>query len=58
MSTILTPKFPKKYNIALIKGDGIGIEVVDEALKVLNIVEKHYVPLEFRILFFPRGNDA
>ena len=26
----------KKYNIAVIKGDGIGPEVVDEALKVLS----------------------
>lgn len=30
----------KKYNIAVIKGDGIGPEIVDEAVKVLNIVSK------------------
>jgi len=28
----------KKYNIALIKGDGIGPEIVDEAVKVLDAV--------------------
>ena len=56
MSTILTPKFPKKYNIALIKGDGIGIEVVDEALKVLNIVEKHY-DIKFNFQEFPWSSE-
>jgi 3-isopropylmalate dehydrogenase len=28
----------KRYNIAVIKGDGIGPEIVDEAIKVLNAV--------------------
>ncbi len=28
----------KNYNISLIKGDGIGVEIVDEAVKVLNAV--------------------
>ena len=28
----------KKYNISLIKGDGIGPEIVDEAVKVLDAV--------------------
>ncbi len=28
----------KKYKIAVIKGDGIGVEIVDEAIKVLNAV--------------------
>jgi len=28
----------KKYNISIIKGDGIGTEIVDEAIKVLNTV--------------------
>jgi len=31
-----------KYNIAVIPGDGIGTEVMPEALKVLNIVSKKY----------------
>ncbi len=30
----------KSYNIAVIKGDGIGPEIVDEAIKVLNAVSK------------------
>ena len=30
----------KNYNIAVIKGDGIGPEIVDEAIKVLNAVGK------------------
>ena len=28
----------KKYNISIIKGDGIGPEIVDEAIKILNTV--------------------
>ncbi len=28
----------KNYNIAIIKGDGIGVEIVDEAIKVLDAV--------------------
>ena len=30
----------KKYTISIIKGDGIGPEIVDEAIKVLNTVSK------------------
>lgn len=30
----------KRYNISIIKGDGIGPEIVDEAIKVLNKVSK------------------
>ena len=30
----------KNYNISLIKGDGIGVEIVDEAVKVLDTVGK------------------
>ena len=32
----------KNYNISIIKGDGIGPEIVDEAIKVLNTVAKKY----------------
>jgi 3-isopropylmalate dehydrogenase len=32
----------KSYNISLIKGDGIGIEIVDEAVKVLEAVGKKF----------------
>ena len=31
-----------KYNIAVIPGDGIGIEVMPEALKVLKVVSDKY----------------
>ena len=31
-----------KYNIAVIPGDGIGTEVMPEALKVLNIISNKY----------------
>jgi 3-isopropylmalate dehydrogenase len=31
-----------KKNIAVIKGDGIGPEIVNEALKVLHVIEKKY----------------
>ncbi len=31
-----------KYNIAIIKGDGIGPEIVDEALKVLNSIGEKF----------------
>ncbi len=30
----------KTYNISLIKGDGIGVEIIDEAVKVLDAVSK------------------
>ena len=30
----------KNYNISIIKGDGIGPEIVDEAIKVLNAAAK------------------
>jgi len=32
----------KKYEIAVIKGDGIGPEIIDEAIKVLDAVSKKY----------------
>ena len=32
----------KNYNISLIKGDGIGVEIVDEAVKVLDAVAKKF----------------
>lgn len=33
----------KTYKIALLKGDGIGVEVVDEAIKVLDSTQKDFV---------------
>ncbi len=32
----------KNYNIAVLPGDGIGPEVIDESIRVLNIVSKKY----------------
>lgn len=32
----------KKYNICVIKGDGIGPEIVDEAIKVLDTVSSKF----------------
>ncbi|PIF04274.1 MAG: 3-isopropylmalate dehydrogenase [Arcobacter sp.] len=32
----------KNYNISLIKGDGIGVEIVDQAIKVLDAVAKKF----------------
>jgi 3-isopropylmalate dehydrogenase len=32
----------KSYNISLIKGDGIGVEIIDEAIKVLEVVGKKF----------------
>jgi len=38
-----------KYNIAVLKGDGIGPEVVDQAIAVLNAVgEKKGIDFQFR----------
>lgn len=39
----------KKYKIALLAGDGIGPEVVNESVKVLQTIEKQY-PIEFEFL--------
>ena len=32
----------KNYNISVIKGDGIGVEIVDQAIKVLDAVGKKF----------------
>lgn len=46
-----------KYNIAVIKGDGIGPEVVGEAVKVLETVGKKYGH-EFTCEYLRAGGDA
>ena len=39
------------YNIAVIPGDGIGLEVVPEAVKVLSAVkEKYSINIEFEYM--------
>lgn len=44
-----------KYNIALIPGDGIGPEVVDEGVKVLKKIEELDSSLSFDFTTFPWG---
>ncbi|HJN59020.1 MAG TPA: tartrate dehydrogenase [Dehalococcoidia bacterium] len=46
----------KEYNIAVIKGDGIGIEVVNESLKVLNHVQNK-TNIKFNFQDFPWGSE-
>ncbi|MGF6871121.1 tartrate dehydrogenase [Paraburkholderia sp. MM5477-R1] len=39
----------KKYRIAVIPGDGIGVEVMPEAIRVLDTVKKHFgIELEYQ----------
>ncbi len=45
------------YNISLIKGDGIGVEIVNEAVKVLNAVGKKF-NLEFNYSEYLMGGCA
>ena len=45
------------YNISLIKGDGIGVEIVDEAVKVLNAVGKKF-NIEFNYSEYLMGGCA
>ena len=55
-----------KYKIAVIRGDGIGIEVMEEGLKVLNAIADRYdikwdfveFPWGFRLLFQAWAHDA
>ena len=45
-----------KHSIAVIKGDGIGVDVVDEALKVLHaLADKNGIEWEF--VEFPWSSD-
>ena len=45
-----------RYSVALIGGDGIGPEVIDEGVKVLNVIEKRF-GLTFDFQEFPWGTD-
>jgi 3-isopropylmalate dehydrogenase len=47
----------KKYNIAVIKGDGIGPEIVDEAVKVLDALSSDY-GIEFQYHEYLMGGIA
>ena len=47
-----------KYNIAVIPGDGIGTEVMPEALKVLTIVSNKYgINLHFDHLYTTKSRS-
>lgn len=46
----------KKYRIVVLPGDGIGREVIPEAVKVLKTVEE-YVDLNFDFMEFPCGGE-
>ena len=47
----------KSYNISLIKGDGIGVEIVDEAVKVLDAVGKKF-DIDFNYSEYLMGGAA
>ena len=44
-----------KFKIAVIPGDGIGQEVIDEGVKVLNIIADNTADLSFVFDYFPWG---
>ena len=45
----------KNYNIAVIPGDGIGIEVMHEGVKVLNRISEIEPSVKFKFDYFPWG---
>jgi 3-isopropylmalate dehydrogenase len=47
----------KEYNISIIKGDGIGVEIVDEAIKVLNAVGNKF-DIKFNFKEYLMGGAA
>jgi len=48
---------PKTYEIAVLKGDGIGLEVVDEALRVLEVIAETE-GISFNFKDYPSGADC
>jgi len=46
-----------KHKIAVIAGDGIGPEVINEGLKLLNAISKYNKDIEFEFEEFPWGCD-
>lgn len=47
----------KTYKIAVIPGDGIGPEVIEEGVKVLRYIEKADASVKFDCTFFPWGTE-
>ena len=43
-----------KYNIAVLKGDGIGPEVIDQAIKVISRKTKKKITNELKLLYGKR----
>ncbi len=47
----------KTYKVALLPGDGIGPEIMKQAVKVLNVIEENN-PVKFELLSAPFGACA
>jgi tartrate dehydrogenase/decarboxylase/D-malate dehydrogenase len=47
----------KSYRIAVIPGDGIGMEVISEGIKCLNTLSEILKDLQFQFEYFPWGSD-
>ena len=45
-----------EHNIAIIRGDGIGVDVIEEGLKALNAVAPRF-GITFKFTEFPWGTD-
>ncbi|MDA1188807.1 MAG: tartrate dehydrogenase [Chloroflexi bacterium] len=45
-----------KFDIAVIRGDGIGVDVIEEGIKVLSVAAKQY-NINFKFTEFPWGSD-
>ncbi|KLO24602.1 MULTISPECIES: tartrate dehydrogenase [unclassified Marinitoga] len=43
----------KKYKIAVIPGDGVGVEVINEGLKILNTIKEIHGGIDFEFETFP-----
>ena len=48
----------KTYNIVVLKGDGIGPEIIDTALQVLAAVEKKLERFRLNMQFYPAGAEC
>ncbi len=48
----------KTYNIVVLKGDGIGPEIIDAALRVLDSVEKKFGRFHLNLQFYPAGAEC
>ena len=44
------------YKIAVIKGDGIGVDVVDESLRILDVISKKF-SIDFQFIEYPWGSN-